>query len=107
MNMKEQIETPLTQLKVINATFNAENNAKFMAGQKQHGGNFMLKPTVRAIREECLDLVNYTHVLNEHRRQALVVIDEIENYIKLYGATASADEVESKMSRLKTIIHDL
>lgn len=45
--------------------------SKYVAGGREHGGNFNLKPTVKEVRAEVLDLVAYTHSLEEHHQQLI------------------------------------
>ena len=54
-----------------------ELQTKFLKGQLEHGGDFAKKPTVQNIREEVLDLVNYTYELIEHRTQLLIELEEL------------------------------
>ena len=46
-----------------------ELQAKFMKGQEEHGGDFATKPTVKNIREEVLDLIDYTYILEQHKQE--------------------------------------
>ena len=67
--------TVLAKTIADNASLELQN--KFIKGQQEHGGDFAVKPTVRNIREEALDLINYTHVLTQHRWEILVLIDDL------------------------------
>ena len=73
--------TPEQQISEINFDFSLANEAKFMNGQREHGGDFFAKPTVRNIREEAIDLVNYVHVLELHRTRLLGKIAELTGMI--------------------------
>ena len=68
---------PALLAKHIADTTSQERQAKYMKGQTEHGGDFAVKPTVNNIREESLDLINYTHVLIEHRDRLLTEIDAL------------------------------
>ncbi len=93
-----------TQLaKVIAGTASIELQDKFIRGQREHGGDFMAKATIRNIREEVLDLINYSHVLIQHRSQVLIELDDLISNI------SSLDSFVIKL-RLKSIrqqVHDL
>jgi hypothetical protein len=60
---------PVTQAEDIAIAISTDIGDKYAKGQIEHGGNFFEKPTVRNIREEVIDLVSYTHVLELHRNQ--------------------------------------
>lgn len=59
-----------------------ELKTKYAKGQAEHGGNFYEKPTVDNIREEVLDLIAYSHVLIEHRKDVLKRLDLLETQLR-------------------------
>ena len=104
--------TPRQQLDIINCKFGIENEDKFMAGQVEHGGNFFDKPTVRNIRHEVIDLVNYTHVLAEHRRVLLCELEEFHSMLVLARELPKDipkpwDSILDKVVKIKALAHDL
>ena len=89
--------------KTIADTASIELQEKFDKGQHEHGGDFAAKPTVRNIREEVLDLVNYTHVLTQHRSQILMAIDKLIE--ELPGLNPAVTEV--RLEAIKQQVHYL
>ncbi len=71
-----QIE-PWKQVEIINDTFGIENTQKYLDGQAEHGGDFFEKPTIKAMREEATDQINYTHVLIRHQAELLIKFDAV------------------------------
>lgn len=94
---------PAVLAKVIAETANIELQDKFSKGQREHGGDFALKPTVRNIREEVLDLVNYTHVLTQHRSEILIKMDELLKELP----TLSNGAIRIRLESIKKQIHDI
>jgi len=106
--MLENME-PKDLARVIADTSSIEMQAKFIKGQHEHGGDFALKPTVKNIREEVLDLVNYTHILNNHRATALIKLDEL--MAKIQARISNKEDVTkdiiSDLREIRSVIHDL
>jgi hypothetical protein len=92
------ISDPKKQIVDINKTFAKELTVKYDKGQREHGGNFYAKPTVSNIREEVVDLVAYTHVLEKHKDK--VVQDLCELWDKLKEAKCKKELLD----RLSVII---
>jgi|GEM_PF-4762734 hypothetical protein len=89
--------------RVIAETASVELQDKFIRGQHEHGGNFDVKPTVRNIREETLDLINYTHMLIQHRSQTLQCIDKLVEELP----TLESSVITIRLKYLRQLIHDL
>ena len=68
---------PVKLSKKIADETSVELQSKFAKGQKEHGGDFARKPTVDNIRDEVLDLVNYSYGLKLHKKGILDKIDDI------------------------------
>ena len=71
-------------------TFIAERmDAKYRAGQKEHGGNLWTKPTLPMLLEEVTDLVVYAQTLDRQTREAH---DKLQDALVTqdWGAVASA-----------------
>ena len=99
INMTE----PKELSKIIADTASVELQEKFEKGQHEHGGDFAIKPTVKNIREEILDLVNYSHTLVLHRSKIIVSIDKlIEELPSLNPAI-----IELKLKAIRALVHDL
>lgn len=79
---------PDEQIVEINGAFVRENRDKFMAGQREHGGDFFQKPTVENIREEAIDLVNYVHVLRKHKEELLEMVEAMQRDFVLSPSVA-------------------
>jgi hypothetical protein len=104
--------TPREQLDIINGDFELENNAKFIDGQAEHGGNFFDKPTVQNIRHEVIDLVNYTHVLAGHRRVLLCELEEFHSMLVLANELPKDiptpwKDILDKVVKVKKLVSDL
>ena len=70
---------PVKLSKKIADETSVELQSKFAKGQKEHGGDFARKPTVDNIRDEVLDLVNYSYGLKLHKKEILDYIKRIIN----------------------------
>jgi hypothetical protein len=104
--------TPQNQVDIINDLFSVDNYKKFLDGQHDHGGDFFAKPTVKNIRQEVIDLVNYTHVLAEHRRVLLCELEEFHSMLVLAkelpkNIQAPWDSMLDNMVKIKALAHDL
>jgi len=93
----------LKQITEINERLASENREKFMQGQHEHGGNFFAKPTVRNIREEVLDLVNYSHVLEQHKAKIFMDLTNLIHEID----TVSRAECKRKLANIAQDVHSL
>ena len=89
---QEEQDRVQVQADEILVEFSTQNDVKLLAGQAEHGGNFFKKPTVQNIREEVIDLVNYTHVLALHQREMLVDLDNLIDTVTGYAALTRLSE---------------
>jgi hypothetical protein len=94
---------PTQIAKIIADTASIELQEKFNKGQKEHGGDFAAKPTVRNIREEVLDLVNYSHMLTQHRSRILMELEQLSNDLMSLDSTI----VRIRLANIKALVHDL
>lgn len=102
--MSEEEQQPHLQIVKINSAFTGDNIDKFLKGQKEHGGNFFEKPSVRCIREEAIDLVNYTHVLELHRIELCNIIDRLtEKYAKAENDFELYQELLGLQSKIRKL----
>lgn len=53
-----------------------ELDSKYREGQEEHGGNLWEKPMAHQIREETLDLITYSHVLQDQHHQICEMVEE-------------------------------
>jgi len=88
--------TQQEQLDDIVNTFKGQFKSKFMKGQKEHGGYFYEKPMLWNLREECLDMVAYSHVLEIHQEEILHAISMLMLDLK----TLTYDEIETRLEEL-------
>lgn len=96
---------PKEQAIEIQKLASAQIDTKFAKGQQEHGGNFFTKPTVKNIREEVLDLVAYTHVVELHQKQLLEKVEGIIAFI--YSNDCNLADVVSQLEKLKDQIKTL
>ena len=89
--------------KTIADTASIELQEKFNKGQKEHGGDFAEKPTVRNIREEVLDLINYTHSLVMHRRNILIELEKLINE----APSIEGHVMQIRLKNIKDLVHEL
>jgi hypothetical protein len=97
--------SPEQQIETINSSFNEQNKSKYMAGQAEHGGDFFTKPTIANIREEAVDLINYTHVLTIHRARILNQLGLLEMAIAI--ALPNGIAVQDMLRELKHSVEQL
>ena len=103
--MNLSLNNPIEQVHAINAQFAAENAVKFMAGQEEHGGNFFRKPTVENIRQEAVDLVNYTAILREHKNELIARVEELEAAIRFSLPDGTA--IHRQLFHIRSLIAEL
>lgn len=77
-------------------TFKVQFVAKFNKGQKEHGGYFYDKPMLWNLREECLDMIAYSHVLEVHQEEILHAISMLMLDLK----TLTHEEIEIRLEEL-------
>jgi translation initiation factor 1 (eIF-1/SUI1) len=82
-----------------------ELQVKFMKGQKEHGGDFAVRATVRDVRDETLDLINYTHMLEEHQTKIIEKLNKIIACVK--SNTVSNTTIELQLVSLLENIKNL
>jgi hypothetical protein len=87
---------PIVQAKEIVNIVSEEIQIKYAKGQKEHGGDFFVKPTVNNIREEVLDLVAYTHVLTKHKQELMNKLYCLQSKVIL-GKKISLEDVAKLM----------
>lgn len=80
-----------------------ELQQKFLKGQKEHGGDFLLKPTARNIREEALDLINYSHVLELHIGELEVMTSELQHDLP----SLDIKGINDRLTEIRTKIYNL
>jgi len=97
------MQEPKQLSKTIADTVSIELQEKFEKGQREHGGDFAVKPTIRNIREEVLDLVNYSHVLVLHRSQILVELDRLISDLR----GLDTQVITIRLNKIKEQVHDL
>ena len=76
MSIQADME-PAVIARIIADTASLDLQDKFIRGQREHGGDFAVKPTVSNIRMEAIDQVNYSHMLIVHQAQVLMMLDQL------------------------------
>lgn len=99
-SLLEIIMTPEQQVSEINLAQSNANTAKYLSGQKEHGGDFFAKPTVENIHQEVTDLVNYIYVLRKHREECLALVKEC------FAISTDAD-LDFTLAKLQTKLKNL
>jgi len=94
---------PKVLAEVIADTANVELKDKFIRGQHEHGGDFAVKPTVRNIREEILDLINYSHTLIQHRAWLMHAVDALLTDLPELNPAI----IETRLKHIRQLVHDL
>jgi hypothetical protein len=74
--------TPEDHMNRISAWFTLFMQAKYEAGQKEHGGKLWRKNVVHAMKDEVIDMVVYFEVLEGQYRKA---VQELEHAMEIIG----------------------
>lgn len=69
-------DEPALHLRRIQRRFEHEFEAKYLAGQAEHGGCLSQKPVMGQIKEEALDLIAYVYTAEEQLHRAIELLSK-------------------------------